>query len=448
MKLDKWQKELLEHNGNISLRSGRQVGKSTIVGMKAAKFATTHANTNTLIIAAAQRQSTLLFEKVKAEVDQYHIALLEKAGGFKPQTHLSARRNLELRREYELKHGIYKEQPTKTEINLKNGSRIYSLPAGRTGYFIRGFTLDILIADEAAFIPETVWVAVSPMVAVSRKTRGFGWLILLSTPFGKGGFFYESCFDSDFKQFHVSSEACPRIPKDFLRKERQRLSKIEYAQEYLGEFVDEFNQFFPTALIKQCMTFMEWPFQDNYSPQKDYFMGVDIARYGEDENAFVIAELDPSAKTDNHFKVVLAETTERVSLDKTFNRILAYDNKWKFKRIFIDDAGIGAGVTDLLIERLGRRVLGLNNAKRTIDKEGRPGKIFKEDLYSNAAVMMEQNQLELINSLKLLRSLKCMTFEYSANKNLHIHGKYSHLAEAFVRVCWAKKAKHLNLFCY
>jgi len=108
-----------------------------------------------MIIAASQRQSSLLFEKVRAKCD--------------------------------LIPGIYQEKPTLTRIMLSNGSRIYSLPAGRSGYFIRGFTLDWLIADEAAFIPETVWTAVTPMLAVSRKLRGFGFTILISTPFGKGG---------------------------------------------------------------------------------------------------------------------------------------------------------------------------------------------------------------------------------------------------------------------
>ena len=39
MKLDKWQEEVLATKGNICLRSGRQVGKSTVIGIKAAKYA-------------------------------------------------------------------------------------------------------------------------------------------------------------------------------------------------------------------------------------------------------------------------------------------------------------------------------------------------------------------------------------------------------------------------
>lgn len=443
MELDNWQKEVIEYDGNIALRSGRQVGKSTAVGEKAARFAQEHDNSNVMIIAPAQRQSWHLFEKVREHTDKRHRETILAAGGYKQDPTISERRNMELERMYDIKHGIYKERPSKSELSLKNGSHVYSLPVGKSGTFIRCYSLDLLIADEAAFIPESVWVAVKPMLAVSRKMTGHGWEVLLSTPFGKGGYFYDACSDTDYKQFHISSEKCGRIPKDFLMKEKKKLTAIEYAQEYLGEFVDEFNQFFPTTLIKSRMTFYSWNFSTEYKRELKYFLGVDLARYGEDENAFVIAEMQQNKS----LKIISAETSERINLARTFNRIIMLDDKYDFNRIFIDDAGLGAGVTDLLIEKLGRKVVGLSNAKKTIDNEGRTGKIFKEDLYSHAVVMMETDgKIEIINSLKLLRSLKSMTFQYTAEKNIKIFGKYSHLAEAFVRACWAEKAKSLKLF--
>ena len=445
MIFDKWQQEVLNHQGNIALRAGRQVGKSTVVGKKAGDFALKHAGCNILMIGAAQRQSFLLFEKARAETDRENEKAILKAGGYKYDPKLTERRNSELRRAFESKWGIYKEIPTKTEIMLKNGSRIYSLPAGKTGHTIRGLSLDLLIADEAAYIPEAVWLAVRPMIAVSKKERGLGFVILLSTPFGKGGYFYDCCNDEDFKQFHISSEDCDRIPKSFLKKEKARLTRMEYAQEYLGEFVDEFQQFFPTALIKERMTFMEWHFDKDYKPGLKYFLGVDLARYGQDENAFVVGEMDKTG----FMRAVSVETTNRISLDRTFNHIVMKDEKYKFNRILIDDAGLGAGITDMLIAKLGRRVLGLNNAKKSLDAEAKQtGKIFKEDLYSNASMMMERGAIDLINSIKLARSLKSMTFEYTSDKNIIIKGKYSHISEAFVRVCWAPKAKGLKLFVY
>lgn len=414
-KWDKWQKAVLEHEGNVALRSGRQVGKSTVIGKKSADFAKNHPGTITLVIAASQKQSGWLFDKIKSELE----LIFDKT--FK-----------------------YKEPPTKTKAILSNGSQIHSLPAGRTGFFIRGLALDLLIADEAAFIPEEVWRSVTPMIAVSRKERGLGWMILLSTPFGKGGFFYESCFDKDFKHFHVTSEQCPRIPAEFLRKERQRMSKMEYAQEYLAEFIDDYNQFFPTSLIKERMKFISWDRRTEYDKSKKYYLGVDIARYGGDENAFVIAEMD---RKDN-LKIVKALTTKRVSLSDTIGRIKDLNEKYNFRRIFIDDAGVGGGVYDVLEEKpqYKRKVVGLNNARRSVSADDRQKGIMKEDLYSNTLLLMEQERIDIISDLDLLRSMKSVLFEYTTERHLKIHGKYTHLTEALVRACWCVKEKGLNIY--
>lgn len=415
-KLDKWQRAVMETKGNITIRAGRQVGKSTVVAMKAAQFAIENPDTVTMVIAASQRQSSLLFEKIRAEID-------------------------DLERQKKIKHA---EKPTLTRIVLDNGSKIYSLPAGRTGWFIRGFTLDLLICDEAAYIPEEVWKAVVPMIAVSQKLRRKGWIILLSTPFGKGGYFFHSFTDKDFRQFHISSENCPRIPASFLTKERARLTKAEYAQEYKGEFIDEWNQFFPTALIKECMTFLDWSYEEDYHPGGMYYLGVDFARYGGSENAFVIAEMDRKKKV----KVIKALTTDRVSITDTVGRIKLLDDKFKFRKIFIDDGGVGGGASDFLKEDLGRKIVELNNARRSLDRyDDKTSRILKEDMYSGALVLMEAGRVEMLSDLSLLKSLKSVIYEYGSDtRRVKIYGDYAHLAEAFVRVCWCVRKQGLKVF--
>ena len=68
------------------------------------------------------------------------------------------------------------------------------------------------------------------------------------------------------------------------------MTKAEYRQEYLGEFTDEWNQFFPTDLVRKAMTFIDWSLKDRIVGSRMY-LGVDIARYGGDENAFVVCEM-------------------------------------------------------------------------------------------------------------------------------------------------------------
>lgn len=404
---------MLDHQGSITIRAGRQVGKSEVISEKAVRLARDNDGTYSMILAASQRQSGLLFEKIVAKLS--HMDLLA-------------------------------DKPTLTRAFLKNGSRIYCFPAGRTGYFIRGFTIDFLFVDEAAYIPETVWLAITPMIAVSRKKRGFGWIFLLSTPFGRGGYYYDSFTDPDFKSFHVSSEKCRRIPSDFLRKERLRMSKQEYAQEYLGEFTEAYNQFFPTELIKRCMTFIGWSRDKDALVGAHYYLGLDLARYGGDEVAYVIVE-----EFRNKLKAVKTLTRDRISSTASVGETAVLDDKWKFRRIFTDSGGLGGPVLDQLQDKLGKRkVVGLDNSSKGIQVAGEEKrvKILKEDLYSHTLMLMETGKLELISDLSLLRSMKSITFEYTADKKVKIFGAYSHLTEALVRACWCLRDKGHRLYVY
>jgi len=413
IKWDKWQREVLDYDGNIALRCGRQSGKSEVVSQKAVDFAVNNAGTTTMVIAASQRQSSLLFEKVVAKLSLHHIDLI-------------------------------KDKPTMTKVDLLNGSRIYCLPTGRIGHYIRGFTIDLLIADEAAYIPEAVWVAIEPTISISKKTKGFGHIVLLSTPAGKGGYFYNAFFDKDFRTWHVSAEDCPRHDKDFLRRKRLTLTKAQYKQEYLAEFLDEYQQFFPTELIKRRMESLPfWSLEKDRTSGSRFYLGVDVARYGGDQNAFVVCEM-----VGKRLKIVKVVTTERVSTVDTIGRIIDLERVFGFSKIFVDDGGVGGGVTDVLISRLGRRVVGLNNSARrfTMAGEERKKGILKEDLYSNALILMEQDRVDLIYDLDFLRSLKSITYEYTDQGRVKITGSYSHIAEAFVRAVWCVKDRGLRLF--
>jgi hypothetical protein len=433
---DRWQRDVIAHAGNIVMRTGRQVGKSQVLSYKVFRFAVDNPGVTVLCIAPALRQSSFIYDKIVSWFDAENERLLMEAMG---ERRLDDRK----REALALETSLYSEIPTRTKICLKNGSKIYSFPAGRTGIFIMGMTIDVLVPDEAAFIPEIVWNSVLPMLAVSRKMRGFGYIWMASIPFWKGGFFYDCSHDKDFREWHISSEDCPRISRSFLAKEKGRLSKSEYNRIYRGEYVDEFNQFFPTELILRACTFLEWTKEKEYDPfSKRYYLGVDIARYGGDENAFVVAEMDRR----DLLKIVKVQTTSRISTTDTIGRILHLDQEFNFRKIFIDDAGVGGGVTDILLEKKGRKIVGLNNASRSVDHEGKQRAILKEDLYSNLLVLLENQRLTMINSLALQKSLKSINFEYTADLRLKIKGEYSHIAEACVRACWCVREKGLKVY--
>ena len=350
--LDAWQDRVLNYKGNIVLRTGRQVGKTTVVSLKARKLATEFPGTTTIVLAAAQRQASYLFEKIRGMFESDNREVLEKAMGKKTFS------SLKLKREWEKKHSIFESDPTMTRINLKNGSIIYCLPTGKTGAFIRGFTADFIIADEAARIPREVFIAIEPMLDVRKKQRNTGWMILLSTPTDKNTYFYDACMSSDFLEIHITSEKNKRVHKKDLAKKKRRLPPADYAREYLAEFMESYSRYFQDAVVRRNVKIESWSLAQKDSSAY-YYLGVDVARFGRDENAFVVAEIKKK-----HIRIVKAETSRRKELTETVGKILELHKDFNFKRIYIDGTGVGGGVVDLLRERIERSKIKETNASR------------------------------------------------------------------------------------
>ena len=423
MILDPWQESVLKTEGNIAVRAGRQVGKSTIISYKACEYAVNNPKKAVMIIASTERQSYLLFEKVLNFLYEKHRAKI-KTGS---------------------------DRPTKHIIKLKNGSIIYAFPTGLSGYGIRGYTINLLIVDECAFIPDDVFTAVVPMLAVAKGT-----IWVLSTPHGKEGFFYRCFTDESFAKFHVSSLECPRRDDKFLEREKGRMTKLQFTQEYLGEFIDELRQFFSSDLIKKCCILPKvnlFPLEaktpqeglTTLLPPGDYFMGVDVARLGGDQTVLISC-----ARRKDRLKMFGIDISEKTYTTETVQRILIADRKCKYKKIYIDDGGLGVAVFDPLLreDQTKKKVVAINNASRSLDRDGKSKKkILKEDLYNNLLRLMEQGKIELFDDEDLALSLKSVQYEYTDDGNLKIYGNYTHCAEALIRAAWCMSEKQLNIWC-
>ncbi len=439
--LDKWQKSVLDYKGNIALRCSRQSGKSTAVGLKARKLAYNYPGTTTLIMAPSLRQSSLLYEKVRGMLEDDNSDIIKSKLG--EQTFTSVLKKNEAYREA----GIFRDkEPTKHRIRLKNGSQILTEACGQTGAKIRGYTIDFMIVDEAQEIPKAVWIACIPMLATSKKMRGTGWVIILGTPKGKSGYYYDCFGNKDYKHVHVQAHKCSRISKKFLTKEKHRLTKIDYDQEYNALFVASVRQYFSSEIVDSCIV------EDIGKPLGKKFLGVDFARYGGDENAYCEAVL-----VDNKIVyIVWAMTEDGGNTNVTCGFIKSKDNEKNYNRIFIDPGGLGGPILDTLQETISngkRKVIGLDNAHKRFQEEGeeKQAGIFKEDLYMNAKVLMEQGKLKIIKDPKLIMGLKAVSFIYSQETGrvkIQGKGKGAHVVEAFVRACWCIKNKGLDIMAF
>lgn len=428
MILDEWQEKFLATKGDKLLCCGRQIGKSVICGMDAGVWAACHRDTTVLMIAPTERQAFSLFEKTLDYLMKHNKGLIMRG----------------------------KDRPTKTKINLSNGVKIHCLPVGIAGLGIRFLTVGRLYADEASRIPEDVWTAVTPMLL----TTG-GDSVYLSTPAGGEGYFADAVENREdaFKSFTrftgITSESVIRKRKicvtwtekqrekalNHLERERKRMSKRQYAQEYLGQIVEGLRQFFKDKLIRECMTLKR---RDNILMNRKYYLGVDIARMGEDESTFEIID----ATDRDRLEQVEHLITHHTLTTATTRLCLSLESKWHFKRLFVDDGGMGVGVFDGLLsdDRTKRKVIAINSSSRPLDKEGKKRKrTLKEDIYNNLLALMEQGRIKLLDDEEIFYSLKSVQFEY-IEKKLKIFGNYTHIAEGLVRAAWCSKDKHLNIW--
>jgi len=90
-----------------------------------------------------------------------------------------------------------------------------------------------LIIDEAARVPDDLYRAVRPMLAVSG-----GRMICLSTPYGKRGFFHDAWANGgdDWLRIQIPASEIARIPPAFLEEERRALGESWFRQEYCCSF--------------------------------------------------------------------------------------------------------------------------------------------------------------------------------------------------------------------
>ncbi|MBT9156732.1 MAG: hypothetical protein DDT37_01720 [Firmicutes bacterium] len=209
---DTWQEEALRWSGKrLLLNCCRQSGKSTTAAILALHTALFRPASLVLLVSPSLRQSSELFRKVQDMLKALPACVLPAL-----------------------------VEDNRLSLVMPNRSRIVSLPG--TEGTIRGFSgAALIIEDEAARVPDELYKAVRPMLAVSG-----GRLILMSTPFGKRGhFFHEWQEGGDtWERIRIQATACPRIAHEFLAEERRALGDWWFRQEYMCDFVETVDQAF------------------------------------------------------------------------------------------------------------------------------------------------------------------------------------------------------------
>lgn len=228
MTCDPWQARVLRSHANrLLLLAARQSGKSTVTATLALRRALLYENSLVLLFAPSLRQSGELFRKVM----------------------LAYR---------ELGRPVAAEKELSLSLDLVNGSRIVTLPGDEDT--TRGYSAPALvILDEAARCNDDLIAAISPMLATVPDGR----LLLLSTPVGRRGVFFDLWTNNDptWERIIAPASDCPRIDPAFLAQERLILGERWYNQEYMCRFEETIGQLFSSEEIDRAFSRGGEPFK-------------------------------------------------------------------------------------------------------------------------------------------------------------------------------------------
>lgn len=209
---DDWQKEVLtclvSRSEDIALCCSRQVGKTETVSLGAYLVACNGGFV--LVVTPSDEQSLEFMGRVYEH-------------------------------ERRLKLCTHRSDPTKHEALFEGGGRIKALPCNEKTVRVYS-SVDLLVIDEASRVPDALFGAVSPMLAVSG-----GRTALLSTPFGQRGFFWKEWTgqgDDKWRRFSCPWHKCPRLTRRFIESERRRHGNQWVEQEYECKFLSTASGYF------------------------------------------------------------------------------------------------------------------------------------------------------------------------------------------------------------
>ena len=211
---------LASRSKQVILNCTRQWGKSTLTAAQAVFTAWHEPESLILVMSPTERQSSELVRKAATFLSRLGIRRRGDGGN-------------------------------KISLLLPNRSRIVGLPGNEAGD--RGFSgVRLLLVDEASRVNEDLYLAMLPVLAVSG---GDIWLI--STPFGRRGFFYRAWMEGGpgWQRVKVPATECPRIRPENLARDRITMGDRWFRQEYLCEFAANEETLFPEELVRKAIKY-------------------------------------------------------------------------------------------------------------------------------------------------------------------------------------------------
>ena len=300
---------------------------------------------------------------------------------------------------------------------------------------MQGFHEDnmLFIVDEASGVADPIMEAI--LGTLSGKNNK---LLMCGNPTRTSGTFFDA-FNSDralYKCHTVSSADSPRTNKENIEsliRKYGRDSNVVLVRVF-GEFPkQEDDVFIMLSLIEHCCM-LDLP-ED--IPIKRISLGVDVARYGDDETVIAL-NAGGNITLPVMFRGQSLMTTVGKVVQQYRHIIAAYPTYRGKIYVNIDDCGLGGGVTDRLEEvkreeKLNRMVIVPVNASARVPDEVvvDGGKVKASDIYDNMTTYLWGTVKELLitegislqNDNELVAQLSCRKYRLTSRGKMLLESK-------------------------
>lgn len=367
--------------------AGRQVGKSQLLAVLALHHAFSKARQTVLIVSAGDTAAKRLLETVAA------LALGST-----------------------LLAGAVVDESSKA-VTLSNGSVIRAVPASAAQ--IRGWSIDLLILDEAAFIDPEIWRAAEPAIIARPGSR----VILSSSPWGSADHFFRVMWglamaspDGFQAAWHWPSITSPLVDEELLERIRERETPVVFGREYLAEWMDSEGAYFSTAELEAATAsdgvheLVGTDDQVVLAALGPVVGGVD---WGMARDAHALTVVAPIVGEDGlddrgrpRYWVPYVEERHGLGYDAWIDRLeaLAGPGGFMFQQVTAETNGVGQMPTQVLARRVWEAcgvdvVVPEHTTSRT-----------KEDLFGFMKLLMQQARLVLPRHPSLLRQLGALEY--------------------------------------
>lgn len=282
-------------------------------------------------------------------------------------------------------------------MRLSNGSEVRSVPV--SGSQIRGWSTDLLIVYEAAFLDEELLHgAAMPTVAARPDAR----VVPASSPWSDSGPFWSAAMagtpPSEFTwTVRWALRDTPWITPAAIEAARTQMSELRFRAEFLGEFVGSADAYFPADLLRGAAAEYE-RLEPDAAGGRTAYAGLDRGRSYDAHALVLVAPLEDHGTNPVPQEFLPYWDTSRRPYLKQVELVAGLHSstggRYRLATVTSETNGVGAYPSEDLARRLVGRVIPVASTQGS-----------KEDAYGRVLVLLQRRQLILPADPKLLRHL-------------------------------------------